>query len=224
MNSVCDIKKFILEKTVDYIQEMPLDVYALYYFINAKEGNAKVPTLSLMYNTLSEIGEVGIEPVEACWNIAFWETDELPIIGNNEKTTSESKRTGKMLSEWFSTNGYNSLEIESDPFDDSFEHTVGYRVLSEIIEEIAPDVKKAAKDHFQRDVVLLLGEYSYMPMDYQRITAMNGVEANAFIEYYEKMEDSNDFVDLSMIEGRECEDYGKIFSEFIEKIKEKYKS
>ena len=63
-----------------------------------------------------------------------------------------------------------------------------------------------------------------MPMDYQRITAMNGVEANAFIEYYEKMEDSNDFVDPSMIKGRECEDYGKIFSEFIEKIKEKYKS
>ena len=224
MNSVFDIKKFILEKTVNYIQEMPLNVYALYYFINAKEGSAKVPTLSLMYNTLGEIGKVGIEPVEACWNIAFWETGEFPIIGNNEKTTSESKRTRKMLSEWFSTNGYNSLEIESDPFDDSFEHTVGYRVLSEVIEEIAPEVKKAAKDHFQRDVVLLLGEYSYMPMDYQRITAMNGVEANAFIEYYEKMEESNDFVDPSMIEGRECEDYGKIFSEFIEKIKEKYKS
>ena len=174
MNSGCNIKEFILEETIRSIKEMPRDVYALYFFINTNAGVTCVPTLSVLYNTLSELGESGVGAVETCWNIACWNTKEFPIIGNNVKDTEESERTIKMLSEWFTVNGYNGSEMTKDPLDDYFEYTVGYRVLSEIIEEIAPEVKKTTKNYFERDIVLLMGEYSYTPTDVKRITTING--------------------------------------------------
>ena len=66
---------------------MPRDVYALYFFINTNAGVTCVPTLSVLYNTLSELGESGVGAVETCWNIACWNTKEFPIIGNNVKDT-----------------------------------------------------------------------------------------------------------------------------------------
>jgi hypothetical protein len=246
MNSNYNIKKFILDKTIEYIQEMPQDVYALYYFINTNEGAADVPTLALMYNTLSELGEDEIEPTEMSWNIACWNTEEFPIIGNNEKETEEAKKSISLLSEWFIRNGYDSSKKIKDPLDDYFETTEGYRILSEIIEKIAPDVKKVSKNHFKRDVVLLLGEYSYMPTDVRTIESMNGIEANSFKEYYDKTlccneelnrteEDSfKEDYDQTIYWDKELNrmlkdgfdqdsEYGRVFSEFLEKIREEFK-
>lgn len=227
MRSGCDIKKFILEKTVEYIKEMPNDVYALYFFINTQEGTAQVPTLALMYNTLSELGEDIPKPIEPCWNIAFWYTDECPIIGNNAEDTNEAKKTMNMLSEWFSVNGYDSAQIEDDPNDDYFECTMGYRILSEMIEEIAPDLKKVFKDKFGRDIVLLLGEYSYTPVDVKKISAINGNAAQIFLEYYEEMTDLSEDFNTALLDSlgdNDDQNYDKVVLEFLKKIKEDYKS
>ena len=227
MKQSCDIKNFILDKTMEHIKEMPEDVYALYFFINTNEGSASVPTLALMYNTFSELGEDEIEPIEPCWNIACWDTDEFPIIGNNVKDTDEAEKTMKMLSEWFANNGYDSSEEIHDPLDDYFECTVGYRVLSEIIEEIAPDVKKVAKDRFGRDIVLLWGEYYYMPIDVKKIAAINGAEASMFIEYCEELSELSQKINNELIgdlEMETAEDYEKIVLQFLENLKQDFNS
>ena len=222
MNSGCNIKNFILAKTMEHIEEMPKDVYALYFFINTNEGSASVPTLALMYNTFSELGEDEIEPIEPCWNIACWDTDEFPIIGNNVKDTDEAEKTMKMLSEWFASNGYDSSKQIHDPINDYFECTVGYRVLSELIEEIAPEVKKISKEKFGRDVVLLFGEYSYLPSDVKKIVGINGDEAKPFIQYYEESERECEEFNQSLIDGLNGgndEEFDKVVSSFLEKIR-----
>ena len=226
MDFGCNIKQFILKKTKECIEKMPQDVYAIHYFINTNEGFAAVPTLALMYNTLSEIDETGIEPIETCWNIACWYLDEFPIIGDNIQDTDEAEKTMRMLSQWFADNGYDSSKIEKDPIDD-YEYTVGYRVLSEMIEAIAPDVKIAAKETFGRDVVLLLGEYSYMPCDMKKIRAMNGEEALPFFAFCEE-ERSNTSMDPSVLledsGDDDDEEFSKIVLGFLEKLKEDSKS
>ncbi|MBE6576628.1 MAG: hypothetical protein E7653_00645 [Ruminococcaceae bacterium] len=245
MNLNFDIKKFILDKTIEYINQMPKDVYVLYYFINTNEGTAKVPTLSLMYNTLSELGENGIEPNEISWNFACWNIEELPMIGDNINDSKEAEKSILMLSEWFESNGYDSSMIIKDPLDGYFEMTKAYFVLSEIIEKIAPEVKEVARNRFNREVVLLLGEYSYIPTDIMRIAAMNGIEAQPFITYCEDMlcwnEDLNCTAEQTFEENYEQmiyqnkeisrmlkygfdedSEYGRVFSEFLEKVKKEF--
>lgn len=218
MNAIFDIKNFILSQTLKSIQNLPQDVYALYFFISTNEGFNGIPTLDLMYNTLSRIDKACITPTENCWNIAYWDTDEIPLIGNN----SVDSPSVKILSEWFTNNGYNSAKIEHDQSDDFFEYTTGYRVLSEIIEEIAPNVKTFFEKKFNHKAVLLLGEYSYMPCDVKRIASINGDEANLFFQYYENIENSIEETQNNMT-NLEDEDYKEIFSQFIQKVKADFK-
>ena len=223
MNTTFDIKNYILEETLKSIENMPQDVYALYFFINTNEGFNAIPTLALMYNTLSELNESHITPTEECWNIAFWMIDEIPLIGNNVEDTPIAQKSTKMLSEWFSDNGYNVSTKELDPLDNCIEYTTGYRVISEIIEEIAPKVKAFFKQKFNNDVVLLFGEYSFMPSDIKKITSINGTDANIFLEYYENsINETEKIIEEFKNSSVDCEneDYENLFNEIEKAIKE----
>ena len=101
------------------------------------------------------------------------------------------------------------------------------QLLSEIIEEIAPDVKKVAKDRFGRDIVLLWGEYYYMPIDVKKIAAINGAEASMFIEYCEELSELSQKINNELIgdlEMETAEDYEKIVLQFLENLKQDFNS
>ena len=80
-----DIKNLILNKIKECVLQLPRDVYVIHFLIHVDEGKKDIPTLSLCFNTLSKLTNAKIDSSEECWNIACWETNEIPVIGNNFK-------------------------------------------------------------------------------------------------------------------------------------------
>ena len=140
--SAFDLKNYVLEKLKFYILQLPNDIYVLHFLIHIDEQKPNIPTLSLCYNTRSNLTNGVIDSDEACWNLACWNTNEIPVIGNNFKITNEAIETTQALKEWFVANNCNYSEIEKDPLDNFYEYTIGYRVLADTVRAIAPEIKK----------------------------------------------------------------------------------
>lgn len=222
----CNLEGYILEKIKSYIPQLPKDIYVLYYLIHVNEEGHDIPTLSLCFNTLSKLSNKKIDSDEACWNIAYWDTDEIPIIGNNFKITDESMKTTKMLKDWFDSNNCDYSKFEKDPLDSYYNYTVGYRVLSELVQKITPNVKEMLKKVHGSNVICLVGDFSFLPIDVERITAMNGTETMPFLRYYEDSIQNNS-IEFSHDDAEGCDvvrEFAHGAIEFFEKLKNDYKS
>ena len=220
--SAFDIKNLILQKIGGCILQLPRDIYVLHFLIHVDEERKDIPTLSLCFNTLSELTNGEIDFSEECWNVACWKTDEIPIIGNNFRITAEALETTKMLTEWFAVNDCDYSKIEKDPLDEYYEYTTGYRVLSEMIQSITPEVKTMLRNINGFNVICLVGDFSFVPSDIERINSMNGDEIMPFVRYYQECSAVSNCHNIES--GDFIHDFVQGAIEALEKIKVDYAS
>jgi hypothetical protein len=166
---------------------MPIDTYGIRFSVSdgSAESDLNVPNVYLLYCTLGEFLDGNLKSNEL-FGSQDWQ--EIPIIGGiGDDVTDESYKEIGMLYDWFVTNGCDYKKREIDPMDlmGVHEKYVGERILLDIIEELAPKIKQAAKETFGREILMLLGGDIFRPSDIKRIERINGKEAESFLRYHE---------------------------------------
>ena len=181
MLTLSNFENFILNKSIQYIDEMPKNIYSIYFLIHTNESNNNIPTLSLQYNTLNTLTNANMCE-EKYWNIAFWMTDELPIIGCNFEDTKEAKETTLMMLNWMTDIGITNPALQNK----SGVKTIGYEILCNLIEKISPEIQKHLQQKFDSNITLLIGDFSYTNDDIERIIRINGDKAKNFYDFLKK--------------------------------------
>lgn len=162
------LKKLIVD---DIGKWQDQDIYAISLFVHDECDNPCKPTVTLGYNTESQVETEKTRAYNECearWNYAFWLQNSFFVFGTGD--------TANVVRQWLDDNDLPFYDDDDEWDDDAFDDTAGITekfidFLVEIVKEIHADGVLTKK--FGKEIPILIHELEY----YDEIANQN-IEAN----------------------------------------------
>lgn len=158
------------------------DIYAISLFVYDKDDNPCRPTVTLGYNTESQVqAEYSGDEQEARWNYAFWIQNEFFCFGENE--------TEKDVIDWLVSNDLPNYDDDDEAWDDDATYDMVEIVSKKFIEILIDVVKEVHQagvltKQFGKEIPIIIHELEYYPEIAEQNIMANGEEGlSDFVEF-----------------------------------------
>ena len=152
------------------------DIYAISFFVYDDRDNPCKPTITLGYNTESEVRSqikqgFASDEAEARWNYAFWLQNDFFTFG--------TKETAQAVKNWVISNGFSYYDDNSERDNDPIENGSNItNAFVSILIDIVRDIHKQGilSNKFGKELPIIIHELEYYDEIAEQNILANGEE------------------------------------------------